>query len=159
MTTKLRPSYVFEHTRFYVYFKNSMKPEFCHRILPSNFAEFIVYFNSNNFWPILQVFRSIYCLKMFRSRNWVFPNQNNIRTTAINIRLDYVNIIITKMGYQILAGWSPDSLNRKILLQAYYHANYTQHIKNLEWSELILTMKFLHGRVLWKFLKWQFRKF
>ena len=31
--------------------------------------------------------------------------------------------------------------------------------KKLELSGLVLTIKFLHGRVLWKFLKWQFRKF
>ena len=32
-------------------------------------------------------------------------------------------------------------------------------IINLELSDGVLTMKFLHGRVLWIFLKWQFRKF
>ena len=44
-------------------------------------------------------------------------------------------------------------------LQAYKKAYYTQHIKKLGSSELILIELFLHGRVLWKFLKWQFRKF
>ena len=36
-------------------------------------------------------------------------------------------------------------------LQAYKSAYYTQHINLIE--------LFLHGRVLWEFLKWQFRKF
>ena len=44
-------------------------------------------------------------------------------------------------------------------LQAYTNAYYTQHIDKLASAELSLIELFLHGRVLWKFLKWQFRKF
>ena len=44
-------------------------------------------------------------------------------------------------------------------LQAYPNGHYTQHIKNLEFVGDRSAIKFLHGGVLWKFLKWQFRKF
>ena len=36
---------------------------------------------------------------------------------------------------------------------------YTQYIKKLELSEIKAKKLFLRGRVLWKFLKWQLRKF
>ena len=52
-----------------------------------------------------------------------------------------------------------NSGNTSDFLQAYYYAYYTQHIKNLEFIWHHSAIKFLHGRVLLNFLKWQFRKF
>ena len=44
-------------------------------------------------------------------------------------------------------------------LHTYYYAYFTQHIKNLDSIRHHSAIKFLHGRVLWNFLKWHFRKF
>ena len=92
---------------------------------------------------------------------YLMTSESEIRTWMRAFLPSFPGCVIYRLSAWAFFGHKirdPDG-NRRILLQAYYHANYTQHIKNLEWSELILTMKFLHGRVLWKFWKWQFRKF
>ena len=77
-----------------------------------------------------------------------------------------VNIIETEISHPGIHVGCPrerflaiNSGKLSAFLQAYLNAYYTQSIKKLGSAELSLIAKFLHGRELWKFLKWQFRKF
>ena len=46
-----------------------------------------------------------------------------------------------------------------VFLQAVLYGYWAVYIKSSSSGKFRKTIKFLHGRVMWKFLKWQFRKF